>query len=201
MILCDVCDGGYHLYCADPKLKKVPAGDWICQDCVASKTGKKRRRRRSQTSVAAAGSSSSNGKAALNGKVKTEHGGVSMMASEDTGQGGEGIGNGSDAQNPWDLVECQECGSAEGEERMILCDMCGESDVLCSSLRDVRSQSFFLCRPCIVASGLGIFVVPPRSHVACLTACTTLFLELQGLATPCESFRTSERMIDLLKRC
>jgi len=141
MILCDVCDGGYHLYCADPKLKKVPAGDWICQDCVASKPGgKKRRRRRTQAemlleraAVAAAGGSSSAaaaaaaGRAALHGKgeakTKMEDGGVASAAE---GGGLSGEGSVGDAQNPWDLVECQECGSAEGEERMILCDMCGE---------------------------------------------------------------------------
>ena len=32
MILCDMCDAGYHLECAEPKLKKIPEGDWFCDD-------------------------------------------------------------------------------------------------------------------------------------------------------------------------
>ena len=34
MVLCDVCDHGYHLDCMDPKLNQLPEGDWMCQDCV-----------------------------------------------------------------------------------------------------------------------------------------------------------------------
>uniref|UniRef100_A0A670IT02 Bromodomain adjacent to zinc finger domain protein 1A n=1 Tax=Podarcis muralis TaxID=64176 RepID=A0A670IT02_PODMU len=33
MVLCDVCDRGYHIYCIRPKLKVVPDGDWFCPEC------------------------------------------------------------------------------------------------------------------------------------------------------------------------
>lgn len=34
MLLCDGCDGGYHLFCLEPPLKAVPEGDWYCEACV-----------------------------------------------------------------------------------------------------------------------------------------------------------------------
>ena len=34
LILCDVCPRSYHLHCAQPPLKKVPKGKWMCQVCV-----------------------------------------------------------------------------------------------------------------------------------------------------------------------
>ena len=34
MVLCDVCDRGFHLDCLEPKLTKVPEGDWMCQRCA-----------------------------------------------------------------------------------------------------------------------------------------------------------------------
>ncbi|CAL4060824.1 unnamed protein product [Meganyctiphanes norvegica] len=33
MLLCDSCDKGNHLYCLKPKLKKVPDGEWFCDQC------------------------------------------------------------------------------------------------------------------------------------------------------------------------
>ena len=33
ILICDGCDRGCHMYCADPKLTKVPAGLWHCQLC------------------------------------------------------------------------------------------------------------------------------------------------------------------------
>lgn len=33
MLLCDSCDKGTHLYCLKPKLKKVPEGEWFCDQC------------------------------------------------------------------------------------------------------------------------------------------------------------------------
>ena len=32
-ILCDGCDGAFHLGCLKPKLRKIPAGDWFCKSC------------------------------------------------------------------------------------------------------------------------------------------------------------------------
>ena len=31
MVLCDMCDAGYHIDCLEPKLKAVPEGEWICK--------------------------------------------------------------------------------------------------------------------------------------------------------------------------
>ncbi|XP_071081443.1 bromodomain adjacent to zinc finger domain protein 1A-like [Haliotis cracherodii] len=34
LLCCDSCPGSYHLTCADPPLKKVPRGKWLCQVCL-----------------------------------------------------------------------------------------------------------------------------------------------------------------------
>ena len=34
ILLCDRCDAEYHLYCLEPPLAEVPAGDWFCPACV-----------------------------------------------------------------------------------------------------------------------------------------------------------------------
>ncbi|KAJ1969572.1 hypothetical protein IWQ62_000535 [Dispira parvispora] len=34
MLLCDGCDNGFHLFCLDPPLKKVPNNDWYCTQCI-----------------------------------------------------------------------------------------------------------------------------------------------------------------------
>ena len=34
MIICDGCDGEYHLTCLQPALAQVPEGYWECDDCV-----------------------------------------------------------------------------------------------------------------------------------------------------------------------
>jgi len=31
MVLCDMCDAGYHIDCLEPKLKAIPEGEWICK--------------------------------------------------------------------------------------------------------------------------------------------------------------------------
>ena len=35
MLLCDVCDAGWHLQCLQPPLDAVPDGNWLCPRCVA----------------------------------------------------------------------------------------------------------------------------------------------------------------------
>lgn len=30
LLMCDKCDGPYHIYCLDPPLKKIPVEDWFC---------------------------------------------------------------------------------------------------------------------------------------------------------------------------
>jgi hypothetical protein len=33
MLLCDNCNGGYHLFCLKPELTQVLAGNWYCSSC------------------------------------------------------------------------------------------------------------------------------------------------------------------------
>lgn len=51
MLLCDACDNGYHMYCLRPPLKKVPTGDWFCNDCKPATPVKPRRSTISQKAV------------------------------------------------------------------------------------------------------------------------------------------------------
>ncbi len=37
MLLCDGCDGGYHMYCLPTPLTAVPEGDWFCPSCAQSR--------------------------------------------------------------------------------------------------------------------------------------------------------------------
>ena len=37
MVLCDGCDNARHTFCCEPRLLGVPAGDWFCGRCHASK--------------------------------------------------------------------------------------------------------------------------------------------------------------------
>ncbi len=34
LLLCDLCNGGYHIYCLNPPLEAVPSGSWYCSKCV-----------------------------------------------------------------------------------------------------------------------------------------------------------------------
>ena len=43
MVLCDMCDAGYHIDCLEPKLFTIPEGEWICEECSQPKDKKKRR--------------------------------------------------------------------------------------------------------------------------------------------------------------
>ena len=33
MILCDRCNGGFHIYCLKPSLPSIPCDDWYCSQC------------------------------------------------------------------------------------------------------------------------------------------------------------------------
>lgn len=33
ILLCDKCDKGWHLKCANPPLQAVPDGEWLCLEC------------------------------------------------------------------------------------------------------------------------------------------------------------------------
>jgi hypothetical protein len=33
MLLCDNCNGGYHLFCLKPELTQVLVGNWYCSSC------------------------------------------------------------------------------------------------------------------------------------------------------------------------
>jgi hypothetical protein len=34
MLICDGCDNGYHMFCLQPPLESIPAGDWFCVSCT-----------------------------------------------------------------------------------------------------------------------------------------------------------------------
>ena len=42
MLVCDGCDGLYHMQCLDPPLTTLPEGDWFCPTCAARFACKKR---------------------------------------------------------------------------------------------------------------------------------------------------------------
>ncbi|KAL4713092.1 hypothetical protein ACJJTC_001146, partial [Scirpophaga incertulas] len=53
MLLCDGCNKGHHLYCLKPKLQKVPAGDWFCEQCKPKeRTPRKKRKLFSDEDIA-----------------------------------------------------------------------------------------------------------------------------------------------------
>ncbi|WCJ38411.1 methyl-CPG-binding domain 9 [Euphorbia peplus] len=37
-LLCDKCNSGYHIFCLDPPLSKIPEGDWYCPSCITKYT-------------------------------------------------------------------------------------------------------------------------------------------------------------------
>lgn len=39
LLLCDGCDLAFHLYCLDPPLAEVPAGNWYCHGCISNGRG------------------------------------------------------------------------------------------------------------------------------------------------------------------
>ena len=34
ILVCDICDSGYHTFCLRPPLASIPMGEWICTSCV-----------------------------------------------------------------------------------------------------------------------------------------------------------------------
>jgi histone demethylase JARID1 len=38
ILLCDGCDRGFHMFCLNPPLEKIPAGDWLCPICLQAKS-------------------------------------------------------------------------------------------------------------------------------------------------------------------
>ena len=34
MVLCDACNKGWHTYCTQPPMERVPEGTWVCPDCT-----------------------------------------------------------------------------------------------------------------------------------------------------------------------
>ena len=60
LVLCDGCDGGYHMYCLRPKLVSIPRGEWHCPSCHAKREAAaaetlERQRKADACAVAAAG--------------------------------------------------------------------------------------------------------------------------------------------------
>lgn len=48
VLICDGCEGEYHMKCAKPALKSVPKGDWYCANCGKAKKPAKKKRRTSK---------------------------------------------------------------------------------------------------------------------------------------------------------
>ena len=40
MLLCDKCDEGFHMFCLNPPLKRIPEGDWFCPKVQKKEEGK-----------------------------------------------------------------------------------------------------------------------------------------------------------------
>ncbi|CAM9422466.1 unnamed protein product [Chrysoparadoxa australica] len=51
VLLCDGCDGEYHMYCLRPPLASVPRGEWYCSECKAKGLTKRKRPRSSAMEV------------------------------------------------------------------------------------------------------------------------------------------------------
>ena len=51
MLLCDLCDRGYHMECLTPPLKKAPKGDWFCPLCVKLKRSDARYKNKARVRV------------------------------------------------------------------------------------------------------------------------------------------------------
>jgi hypothetical protein len=39
MLLCELCDLGFHTYCLDPPLADLPEGDWYARACLVAFVG------------------------------------------------------------------------------------------------------------------------------------------------------------------
>mgnify|MGYP000880086048 FL=1 len=50
LLMCEACNEGFHTFCLDPPLTKVPAGAWYCAKCAAdqSKTEKKKQEEKTE---------------------------------------------------------------------------------------------------------------------------------------------------------
>jgi hypothetical protein len=55
MLLCDSCNAGYHLFCLEPPLKSIPAGDWFCGSCSHESAAASQRRHRRVVELDCAG--------------------------------------------------------------------------------------------------------------------------------------------------
>jgi hypothetical protein len=91
--------------------------------------------------------------------------GVEVWGASEAYAGGVGGG----ASTLWDLVECQVCGSAEDEARMILCDVC---DGGTSAVRPAVHQYFLNALPVLIAR-LGVSVISCFVICCFLSVCLT----------------------------
>jgi hypothetical protein len=89
LILCDKCDGGYHLYCLRPKLTSVPKGKWFCPSCVGSKV----------VVVAASNPSAKRPFSLLSSKERGQKKGASKPVQGRKTRGGGGTRRGGDASS------------------------------------------------------------------------------------------------------
>jgi hypothetical protein len=129
-IVCDKCDGAFHLSCAG--LKVVPSDDWFCPGCTtdvkppASKTVAKK----NSSSKTVTSSSSSKGET------------PGQSAKQDASQDVTG-GDSSDSDDP-----CAKCGSYRDPHLMLICEGCEKCyHTLCVGLKRVPRGDFF-CEEC-----------------------------------------------------
>ena len=50
LLLCDRCNDGYHTFCLEPKLKKIPKDDWYCAKCDPQSPTRKHSKKRKVSS-------------------------------------------------------------------------------------------------------------------------------------------------------
>lgn len=145
MLLCDECNGGTHMFCMKPKLRKVPEGNWYCNRCVIrlglkneteddkKKTTKRKRTfivdeddNKSETSMSSASASvsKSNGKRASgkhsNKRLRSSEIEEALMQEEEEiteNQGGDRAENSENDMEVYEEIAAQaEAEEAEEEE-------------------------------------------------------------------------------------
>ncbi|KAL2554115.1 transcription intermediary factor 1-alpha [Forsythia ovata] len=37
MLICDICEESFHMSCCNPRMKRIPVGEWLCNTCLKKK--------------------------------------------------------------------------------------------------------------------------------------------------------------------
>ena len=124
-LLCDACDGAYHMYCLKPPLKTVPEGDWICPPC-------KEQRRQDLTAC----HTNRHKSCGIDKNHSSPHKprGVRVRQAATPTPATAGKGDQLDpppleedwqmTEDPLDAVVCHVCADGGDEDQMLLCDEC-----------------------------------------------------------------------------